>query len=164
MKHRQGPQIDRVFGHGRGDDIGLGQQIGAAVVVDHTLRIAGGAGCVVEGDGVPLVAGKGPVKIRVARLKKRLVVERAQTFAVLGKFRDRNSRSPIGETVAISGTALSLTTGCVFPVGDQHLAFGVVQLKGDDRRRPAWCSWNAAPLAPLARRNGPPASAGRSTA
>ena len=43
MKHRQRPEIDRVAADVAGEDVAGGEQIGAAVVVDDALGIAGGA-------------------------------------------------------------------------------------------------------------------------
>ena len=43
MEHRQRPQINRVLAHAAGQHIALRQQIRAAMVIDHALRVAGGA-------------------------------------------------------------------------------------------------------------------------
>ena len=66
VKHRQGPEIDGVLGHAPGHGVAAGVQVGAAVVVDDALGVAGGAGGVVEGDGVPLVGREGGGEGRVA--------------------------------------------------------------------------------------------------
>src|SRR5690606_37905292 len=54
VEHRQGPQVDRVLPHVPGHLVAHGVEEGTAVVIDHTLGVAGGAGGVVEADGVPL--------------------------------------------------------------------------------------------------------------
>ena len=56
-------------------------QVGAAVVVDDALRIAGGAGGVVQRDRVPLVGRRLPGELRVALGEERLVVDVAETLA-----------------------------------------------------------------------------------
>ena len=71
VEHRQRPQVDRVVAHVPADDVGQRVQVGAAVVVDHALGVAGGAGGVVERDGVPLVVGQRPVEVRVAAGEER---------------------------------------------------------------------------------------------
>ncbi|MNL81194.1 hypothetical protein D3C87_2082310 [compost metagenome] len=43
VEHRQGPEIDRVVAHGPGHLVAQGVEVGAAVVVDHALGVAGGA-------------------------------------------------------------------------------------------------------------------------
>ncbi len=66
VEHRQRPQIDRVLGHGAGQHVALGHQVGAAVVVDDALGIAGRAGGVVERDRVPFVVGHRPGEVGIA--------------------------------------------------------------------------------------------------
>jgi hypothetical protein len=60
MKHRQGPEIDRVFAHGAGHDIADREQMRTAMMIDDTFGIAGGARGIVERDGVPLIIGHFP--------------------------------------------------------------------------------------------------------
>src|SRR5690606_7924478 len=62
VEHRQGPQVDRVLTHVPGHLVTHGVEEGTAVVIDHTLGVAGGAGGVVEADGVPLVIRQLPGK------------------------------------------------------------------------------------------------------
>ncbi len=57
MEHRQGPQIDQIAVEPKGDRIAERIQKRAAMVVDDTLRVAGGARSVVERDSGPLVGG-----------------------------------------------------------------------------------------------------------
>ena len=59
-----------------------GQQLRAAMVVDHALRLAGGAGGVVERDGVPFVVRHAARRSRVARRQHRLVVLPAHGIGV----------------------------------------------------------------------------------
>ncbi len=60
-------------------------EVGAAVVVDHALGVAGGAGGVVERNGLPLVIRPFPGKRRVAFGEQGFIVQRADrtAFAVL---------------------------------------------------------------------------------
>ena len=43
VKHRQGPEIDRVLAHGAGHDIADREQMRAAMMIDNAFGIAGGA-------------------------------------------------------------------------------------------------------------------------
>jgi hypothetical protein len=47
VEHRQGPQIDRMMPHAPDENIAERIQTGAAMVIDDTLRVPGGAGSVV---------------------------------------------------------------------------------------------------------------------
>ena len=51
-----------MLGHVPFKDVADGVQVGAAIVIDHALGIAGGAGRVVQRDGVPLVGRRLPVE------------------------------------------------------------------------------------------------------
>ncbi len=60
VEHGESPKIGGV---GRKADFQGGAEraeIGAAVVRDDALWISGGAGCVVDGDGVPFIGGERP--------------------------------------------------------------------------------------------------------
>ena len=87
VKHRQRPQIDRMLAHAAGDDVAEREQIGAAMMIDHALRIAGGAGGVVERDRVPFVVRHQPGEIRIAFAQKLFVFEAADPLAGAGEFR-----------------------------------------------------------------------------
>ena len=62
VKHRQRPKIHRVMRHAQRDDVARRVEVRAAMVVDHPLGVAGGAGRVVERDRIPLVAGNDQAK------------------------------------------------------------------------------------------------------
>jgi hypothetical protein len=81
MEHRQGPQIDRMQAHVPYQGVADRVQIRAAMVIDHSLGIAGRAGGVVQGNGLPLVGRKLPGKLGVALGQQGLVVQRAQFLA-----------------------------------------------------------------------------------
>ena len=55
MEHRQRPEIHRVLRHAPVEDVADRVQMRAAMVIDHALRIAGGARRVVQRDRIPLV-------------------------------------------------------------------------------------------------------------
>jgi hypothetical protein len=77
MEHRQRPQIHGLRPQSEGDDVAERVQIGAAVMVERALRIAGGARRVVEGDRLPFLLRIAPPE--VARPGKEfLVVDGAQ--------------------------------------------------------------------------------------
>ena len=58
VEHRQRPEIDRMLAETAGQDIADGVEIGAAMMGDDALGIAGRARGVGQRDGVPFVAGR----------------------------------------------------------------------------------------------------------
>ena len=130
VEHRQRPQIDRMLAHAAGDDVGHRQQISAAVMIDDAFGIAGGAGGVIERDGVPFVGRHQPGEIGIAVAQKILVVEIAEPFAGAGEFRIvivDDERLRLAERQRV------LHHFGEFAVDDQHLGFAVVEREGDDR-------------------------------
>ena len=112
-----------------GEHVADREQVGAAVVVDDALGIAGRARSVVERDGVPLVVGHFPREVGIARRDEILVLDRAQPLARAGEFRIvvvDHQRLHLGERQRL------LRQLREFAVGDQHLGVGVVELEGDD--------------------------------
>jgi len=81
VKHWQGPQIDRVQAHIPYHRVANRIQVGPTVVVDHAFGIAGGAGSVVQGNGLPLVGRGLPSKIRVTFGKQSFVIQLSLVFA-----------------------------------------------------------------------------------
>ncbi len=73
--------------HRRGQHVALGKQVGAAVMVDDALGIAGGAGSIVERDGVPFILGHPPFELGIAAGEELLVFDVAKAGAVDGKLR-----------------------------------------------------------------------------
>ena len=131
MEHRQRPEINRMLGHAAGDDIADREQRRAAVMIDHALRIAGGARSVIERDRVPFVVRHLPGISRVAFLQKLLVIEIAEFFAGAGIFRIvviDHQRLDLGARQRLAHHARE------FAVDDQHFAFGVIEREGVDRR------------------------------
>ncbi len=61
MEHRQRPEIDGMAADVGGDDVADRQQVGAAMMIDDALGIAGRARGVVERDRVPFVARAQPI-------------------------------------------------------------------------------------------------------
>ena len=86
VEHRQRPQIDGVLAHVAGEDVADREQVGAAVMIDDALGIAGGAGRVVEADRVPLVVGHLPGEGGIAAFEKCFVLESAEPLAGAGIF------------------------------------------------------------------------------
>ena len=129
VEHRQRPEIDRPRSHPAGQHVVDREQMRAAVVIDHALRIAGGARGVVQRDGVPFVVRHRPGKIRIAVLDEILVFDCAEPLARAGKFR----------IVVVDDQRLHLAQRQrllhhlgEFAVGDQHLGVAVVELERDD--------------------------------
>ncbi len=81
VEHRQRPQVHRVPRHAPVDDVRQRVEIRAAVMVDDALRVAGGAGRVVERDRVPLVRRVLPGVLGIAVGDERLVVDGAEALA-----------------------------------------------------------------------------------
>src|SRR5262249_20617901 len=65
VEHRQGPKVDRLGGQRPGHDISYGFQERAAMVINYALRIAGGAGGVVERDRAAFVGWGRPREARI---------------------------------------------------------------------------------------------------
>ena len=131
VEHRQGPEIDRVLAEVAGDHVAERQQRRAAVVVDHALRVARGAGRVVQADRVPLVLRRHPLVLRVALRQEGLVLGLAQALA----------RPVVLRVVVVDHQGRGVEPGQrrgdragEFPVGDQHLRLAVAEAEGDRRR------------------------------
>ena len=67
--------------HAPADDVTHGVEVGATVVVDHALGVAGGAGGVVERYRPPFVVGQRPVEFGVPWGYEGFVVHLAQQLA-----------------------------------------------------------------------------------
>ena len=104
-----------------------GVQVSATVVVDHALGVAGGAGGVVQGNGLPLVFGPVPVEFGVAFGEEGFVVQIAQgfAFAVLGIVDIDDQNRALDQLQRLTDDLVKLT------VGDQHAGFTVIEHKGD---------------------------------
>ena len=81
MKHRQGPEIDRMLAEIARQNIADGVEIGAAVMGHHALRIARGARRIAERDGVPFVGRQARDEVFVALRHRILIFELADPFA-----------------------------------------------------------------------------------
>ncbi len=130
VEHRQRPEIDAVLAHAAGERVADREQMGAAVVIDDALGVAGGARRVVERDRVPFVVGHFPREARIAGGDEVLVFERAERLARAGELGIvviDEQRFHLGERQRL------LRQPGEFPVGDQHLGVGMVELEGDDR-------------------------------
>ena len=131
VEHRQGPEIDRVLRQPGGDDVAEREQSRAAVVVDHALRIAGGAGGVVERDRVPLVRRHRPSVVGIAAGEECLVVNLAQGRALAGEFRIVVIDDERRDARLVERLAADLRE---FAVDDEHLGLAVVEAEGQSRR------------------------------
>ena len=86
VEHRQRPQVAREVRHGPGRRVADRVQVGAAVVGDDALRVAGRARGVRDGDRVPLVGRPVERRQRRVRGEQRLVLVRAEPVAGAGVF------------------------------------------------------------------------------
>ncbi|MNQ31925.1 hypothetical protein D3C85_453080 [compost metagenome] len=127
VEHRQGPQVDGVVAHRPGHLVAHGVEVGAAVVVDDALGVAGGTGGVVETDGVPLVLRPLPGELGVALGEEGLVVEVADrlALAVFGIVDVDHQRRVVEHADGGVDHCMELT------VGDQYLGLAVLEHEGD---------------------------------
>ena len=95
VEHRQSPQIDRELRHAPDEDVADRVQVRAAVVIDHALRVAGGARGVVQRDRLPLVGREDGCCRRIAFGQQRLVLQRCRSARRPGP-PGRPRRSPAG--------------------------------------------------------------------
>jgi hypothetical protein len=129
VEHRQGPEIDASLAHAAGEHVADGEEISAAMVIDHALGVAGRARGVIERDRVPFVVRHRPRKARIARRDEVLVLDRAQPLAGAGEFGIvivDDQRLHLGKRERL------LRELGEFAVGDQHLGVGVFELEGDN--------------------------------
>ena len=128
VEHGQRPQVDRVLRQGPGDDVGDRIEIGAPVVRDHPLGIAGGARGVVQRNRVPFVAGQAPVELRITLGQKCLVAKLAnQVASHMHRVVHINHQGP---GAGHQGQRLG-NRGGELPVGDQHPCLTVFQHKSN---------------------------------
>ena len=110
------------------DDIADGEQIGAAMMVDDALGVAGGARRVVERNGVPFIGRSGALESLVALGDQRLVVEGAKPLVgtvIFGIVVIDDERPGLGELQRRGGRSGE------FAVDDQRLGFAVVENEGE---------------------------------
>ena len=113
-----------------GQHIADRQQIRTAMVIDHALRIAGGARRIVQRDRVPFVVRHLPDEIRIAAGEEILILDRAQSFAlaaVLGIVIIDHQRLHLGEPQRLLHHLGELA------VDDQHLGLSMIELESDHR-------------------------------
>ena len=99
------------------------------MVVDHALRVAGGAGGVVQRDGLPLVGGQRPGELRIALGQQRFIVQRSQLLAA-----DKQWVVHINDQRAFLGLdqPQRLADGLgELAVGEQYLGLAVFEHEGD---------------------------------
>ena len=53
------------------------------MMIDHTFRVAGGAGGVIDADGIPLIVGHQPDKFSIATAHQFFVILDSQSFTCL---------------------------------------------------------------------------------
>ncbi|MNF72021.1 hypothetical protein D3C84_539840 [compost metagenome] len=109
--------------HGPGHLVAQGIQISAAVVIDHAFRIAGGAGGVVQRDGLPLVGWPLPGERRVAFRQQRFIVQIADglAFTVFRVVDVDDQRRVIKHADSGVNHVMELA------VGDQHLGLAMLE-------------------------------------
>src|SRR5262249_4687135 len=81
MKHRQGPEIDRMLAEIAREDVADRVQVSAAMMGDDALGIARGTGRVAQRNRVPFVLGHLRHEGGVALRERRLVFDLADAFS-----------------------------------------------------------------------------------
>ena len=81
-----------MFRHEAGQDIALREQIGAAMMIDDALGVAGRARSIIERDRIPFIVGQRPCEIGIARGDEALIVDLRQALALDLEFRDPHNR------------------------------------------------------------------------
>ncbi|MPL88378.1 hypothetical protein SDC9_34398 [bioreactor metagenome] len=127
MEHRQRPQVDRPVPHVPRHDIRQRIQMRAAVVIDHALRVAGGARGVVQRDRVPFVIGADPAEIGVALGEQFLIADLADLARrAEGRVGDVDHQQ-VARPRDVHGAVDDLGE---FRVDEDHLAFGMAEDEG----------------------------------
>ena len=127
VEHGQSPQVDAACAQPERKCIGHGVEVGAAVAVERSPWIAGGARGVIERNGLPLGLRVAAGEINIAATNESLVLHAADPLgAWLQRIFDidhhRFARSAI-ECLAHER--------CELGVGEQHLRAPVVQYEAD---------------------------------
>ena len=128
VEHRQRPEIDRVRRHTPGDDLRHCVQVRAAVVRDHTLRVARRARGIVQGNRTELVLRQGPGEIGIAFLQERFVVHSPRAAC---RPACRGSSMSITSGRRSSSRSARLYDSAEFAVGDQYFCFAVRELESN---------------------------------
>ena len=132
MEHRQGPQVTRKVRHGPSGRVAHRVQVGAAVVGDHALGVAGGARCVGNRNRVPFV--RRPVQLGHRRVGRQpfFVIQAAHALTragVLGIAHiDHRDLAPVHLAEFFQSRAHG---GRKLGIGDQHRGLAMVHLPSD---------------------------------
>ena len=126
VKHRQSPEIDRVFGQLPGEHIVDGVEVSTAMVIDHPFGIAGGARGVVERNSLPLIFWQ-PARLIATPLRKELFIVKVtdkRPLAVEGIVDSDDQRLVLQQLQRLAHHKAKL------PVHQHHLALGMLEDKG----------------------------------
>ena len=130
VEHRQGPQIDRMLPQAPDQYVAERVQIGAAMVIDDPLGVAGRAGGVVQRDRIPFVCGRQFGEGWVATGEKGLVIDVAEARAA----RTRRVDDVDDQWLALQPCQRLFDDRGEFGIGDQDLGFAVSEDEGDGFR------------------------------
>src|SRR5262249_21764365 len=131
VEHGQRPQIAALMIELESEGVGERAQIGTAMAIDGSLRVACGARGVEQADVVPFVGNAGVGEGSIARGDETLVLDLAKVGCAL--------RLNIGD-VDDDGTLVPQPLeswrhrGMKLAVGQQHLSLAVLEAEGDERR------------------------------
>ena len=81
VKHRQGPEVDRVASEPDHHRVAHCRKIGSPVMADDPLGISCGARSIIQTDGVPFIFRHDPFKIRSSFFQKVFIVEVSEPFS-----------------------------------------------------------------------------------
>ena len=130
MEHGQGPEIDRGRVQAESQGVAQGVEIATAMMVDHALRIAGGARGIEQAHRVPFVVRPRPRKIGIAAGEQILVDDLAQAFAG----RAKGIVDIDHQQLASQGRQRRAHDVCIVAVGDQRFRLAVLEAERDRLR------------------------------
>ncbi len=119
------------MGHVPGEHVAEGEEVGAAVVVDHALGIARGPGSVIQADRLPLVRRRAPGELGIALGQEGFVVGLAERVSAFTGQRvidvdDQDIPRSLFECRSDDCGELA--------VGNQHLGTAVIEAEGEGGR------------------------------
>ena len=127
VKHRQRPQIDALRFEAEGERIGERIEIGAAMMIDDTLGVAGRTRCVEQRQRVPFVGRSRPGKVGITLGEERRIIDRAEALAGrplgIGDVHDEQVIIELGQSC--------LDRRSEFRIGDENLRSAVRETEGD---------------------------------
>ena len=105
MEHRQRPEIDRMRCYSGCQRVGETHQRSAAVRVNDALRVARGAGRVIQRNRIPFIGRVRPIEGGITRLDKRFIIEERR-LAIRAERRMGKLRIVVFDQLGLIGSEL----------------------------------------------------------